>query len=174
MAEPRDKTILIVDDEPDVRRYFQQLLEDAGFNVVTACDGNEALERVRERAPDFISLDLVMPGKTGIKFFHELRRNREWSRIPVVIVTAHAGDEFGKKDINDIMENATVSGPELYLEKPVKPRHYVNTVKKILGLPAEEVVEEEEDKLRSELRDLVQGADVAKLQQALEALKKKQ
>jgi CheY-like chemotaxis protein len=173
MATPADKTILIVDDEPDVQRYFQRLLEDAGFTVVTASNGQEALESVQSKAPDFISLDLVMPEKSGIRFFHELRRNREWSRIPVVIVTAHASDEFGKQDINDIMQNTTVSGPELYLEKPVKPQHYVNTVKKILGLPTEDEVIEEEDVLRSELEGLVKGADAKKLQEALKALKDK-
>ena len=72
MAKPQDKTILVVDDEPDIVMFLSTALEEAGFNVVTAADGNEALERVKEATPDFISLDLVMPGKSGIRFFHEL------------------------------------------------------------------------------------------------------
>ena len=67
MTRPEDKTVLIVDDEPNVRDYLAQILRDAGFGVVTAGDGDEALEIIRENPPDFISLDLVMPRKSGHK-----------------------------------------------------------------------------------------------------------
>jgi CheY-like chemotaxis protein len=117
MLKPADKTILVVDDEEDVRDYFADILADAGFNVVTAADGEEALERVRERPPDFISLDLVMPRKSGIKFLYELRHNKQWAQIPVVIVTAHARDQSGEKDFQDIFEGKSFHGPKFYLEK---------------------------------------------------------
>ena len=93
MQRAEDKTILVVDDEPNVRQYLMTVLQDAGFNVVTAGDGEEALEMIKNRIPDFISLDLIMPKKSGHKLLHELRRNKQWSRIPVLIVTAHAQDE---------------------------------------------------------------------------------
>ena len=67
MTRPEDKTVLIVDDEPDVVTYFSGILERAGFHVVTASNGLEALQAVREHEPDFISLDLVMPEKSGIR-----------------------------------------------------------------------------------------------------------
>ncbi len=169
------KTILIVDDEPDVRKFFQSVLEDAGFDVEIACDGIEGLERVKNKKPDLISLDLVMPKKSGIKLFYELRKNREWSKIPVLIVTAHAKDEFGKTDFKDLMEGKTISGPQTYLEKPIKPNSYVNTIKQILKIPIEEVVEKEksQDELQKELKNLINGADKSKLQEALDLLKKK-
>jgi len=69
MPKPQDMTILVVDDEPGVVIYLKTLLEDAGFTVVTAADGNEALDHVKRRKPDLISLDLVMPKKSGIRFF---------------------------------------------------------------------------------------------------------
>ncbi len=90
MTKPEEKTVLVVDDEEDVREFLSTVLEDAGFNVVTAADGVEALERIKEKVPDFISLDLVMPKKSGIKFLYELRHNKEWIKIPVVIVTHEA------------------------------------------------------------------------------------
>ena len=77
MIKPEDKTILVVDDEPDVRTYLTMVLQDAGFNVMSASDGNEALAMVNEQKPDFISLDLVMPNKSGIRFYHELRKKKE-------------------------------------------------------------------------------------------------
>jgi CheY-like chemotaxis protein len=102
MPKPEDFTILVVDDEPDVVLYLRTLLEDAFFNVATAADGKKAMEIVRRNKPDFISLDLVMPHKSGIRFFYELRHNKEWAKIPVVIVTAHARDEKIEKDIQDL------------------------------------------------------------------------
>jgi len=85
MQQAEEKTILVVDDEPDVRQYLEMVLVDAGFKVVTANDGEEAMEKIRERKPDFISLDLVMPRKSGHRLLKELRRDRELSRIPVLI-----------------------------------------------------------------------------------------
>ena len=117
MVTPQERTILVVDDEEDVRDYFADILRDAGFQVVTAADGEEALKRVSEKIPDFISLDLVMPRKSGIKFLYELRHNRDWMNIPVVIVTAHAHDNLGKEDFRDIFQEKSFSGPKFYLDK---------------------------------------------------------
>ena len=85
MTRPQDRTVLVVDDEPNVRQYLAQILLDAGFNVVQAGDGAEALEIIREQPPDFISLDLVMPRKSGHKLLYELRKDRKLSQIPVLI-----------------------------------------------------------------------------------------
>jgi CheY-like chemotaxis protein len=160
MADPSDKTVLVVDDEPDVVFFLQTALEDAGFNVVTATNGEEALERVKEQPPDFISCDLVMPKKSGIKFLHELRRNKKWSRIPVVIVTAHARDELGSGDLREILEGKTISGPHAYLEKPVRAEGFVDIVRKELGMeerPDEEPAEPASDKVRRELREQIKN-----------------
>lgn len=169
------KTILVVDDEPDVLNYFSRILQDGGFNVITAENGFDALEKLKETKPDFISLDLVMPKKSGIRFYYELRKNRDWSRIPVMIVTAHAKDEFGKTDFTDMMEGKIVSGPETYLEKPVKPEKYVNTIRRILGLPEMEFAKPKKspNEIKDELSKLIGDADVNKLQEALDLLKKK-
>jgi DNA-binding response OmpR family regulator len=80
MAKPEDKTILVVDDEEDVREYLSMVLEDVGFRVLTSEDGNKALEQLKKEVPDFISLDLVMPGKSGMKFLVEMRRNKAWAK----------------------------------------------------------------------------------------------
>ena len=97
MTGPKDKTILVVDDEEDIREFLSTVLEDAGFGVVTAADGEEALERVEKSAPDFVSVDLVMPRKTGLEFLRELREKQEWRNIPVLVVTSHAHDDVGDR-----------------------------------------------------------------------------
>ncbi len=172
MARPQDKTVLVVDDEPNVRDYLAQILLDAGFNVVTAGDGNEALERIRESPPDFISLDLVMPRKSGHKLLYELRKDRSLSRIPVLIVTAHAQDELGEGDLRDIVDNRVISGPGVYLEKPVKPLDYVRCVQRALDL---EETPEDRDRisLQEELQRVLPSAEPHALRRALEALKNK-
>ena len=65
MAESPPKTVLVVDDEEDVRKFLSMALKEAGFNVVTANDGFEALDQVKKQKPDLISLDLVMPKRSG-------------------------------------------------------------------------------------------------------------
>ncbi len=173
MARPEDKTVLVVDDEPDVRRYLSTLLKDAGFNVLTAADGDEALQIIREKRPDFISLDLVMPRKSGHKLLYELRKEKDLSRMPVLIITAHAQDELGKGDLADLFANKVLSGPGAYLEKPVRPLDYVRCVQRALGI--EETAEvESKVNLVEALRQEMQQADAEALRQALETLKKKQ
>jgi len=172
MVTAEEKTVLVVDDEPDVRDYLAQILEDAGFRVRTAGDGIEALDAIRADPPDFISLDLVMPGKSGHKLLYELRKDRRLSRIPVLIVTAHARDELGAGDLRDIVDNRLISGPGVYLEKPVKPLDYVRCVQQALGI---EEAPQDEDRisLQEELRRSLPDAEPHALRRALEALKQK-
>ena len=171
MPTASDKTVLVVDDEPNVREYLAQILRDADFNVLTASDGNEALELIRKQPPDFISLDLVMPGMSGQELLYELRKDQDLSRIPVLVVTAHAQDELGKGDLEDLMENRVISGPGTYLEKPVRPLDYVRSVQRALGL--EEAPDDEERiNLQEELEDELSKAEPHALRRALAALKK--
>jgi CheY-like chemotaxis protein len=168
----RDKTVLVVDDEPNVRDYLGQILRDAGFHVVTACDGDEALALIRENPPDFISLDLVMPRKSGHRLLYELRKDKALARIPVVVVTAHARDELGEQDLKDIMQNRVVSGPGVYLEKPVKPLDYVRCVQRALGIE-ESPNDAERITLQEELQRQLPVAEPGALRRALEALRKR-
>lgn len=173
MPRAEDKTILVVDDEPNVRQYLASLLEDAGFNVKTAQDGEEALEMIKQQRPDFISLDLIMPRKSGHRLLYELKRNTELSRIPVLIVTAHAQDELGKEDLRDILDNLVMSGPGTYLEKPVAPLTYVRSIQRALGIEESAEVAGKIG-LKEELQRKIQSASPDALRQALEALKKQE
>jgi CheY-like chemotaxis protein len=173
MARPEEKTVLVVDDEEDVREYFAMALEDAGFDVQRAGNGNEALERIKERTPDFISLDLVMPEKSGIKLLYELRQNSDWKKIPFVVVTAHARDDAGRGDLEEILSSRTFSGPKMYLEKPVEAEQYVAFICEQLGVEHEgEPAQKDAAKLRGELQELMKSSDPEKLAEAVRLLKK--
>jgi two-component system alkaline phosphatase synthesis response regulator PhoP len=169
MSKTLNKRILVVDDEADVREYLKAALEDAGFEVETACDGLEALEKIRLNPPDLISLDLVMPKHSGVKCYRELQKDKTLSKIPVLTVTGHARDELGKADF----EEMTMSGPGVYLEKPVSSQKYVSAVRKLLGMEPLETSEKKGDDLQKTLAEALKGADTKALQRALEALKKK-
>lgn len=173
MAEPNDYLVLVVDDEDDIRRFLSVALEDAGFQVETAENGKLALEKVKERRPDFISLDLVMPGGSGIAFLHELRRNKDWIHIPVMVVTGHASDELGKVDLDNALEGRLLSGPGMYLEKPVTPKKYVGAVLKTLDLEPQEALEPTAEDLSAEVKEAMKGVPADKLAEVLALLKKK-
>lgn len=164
-----NKRILVVDDEEDVRDYLKTALEDDGFEVETANDGLEALEAVRRNPPDLISLDLVMPRHSGAKFYRELQKDKALHKIPVLVVTGHARDELGRADFDEL----TMSGPGVYLEKPVRPSSYVSAVRKLLYMEIADSREPGPDQLRKELADALGGADRVALERALEALRKK-
>jgi CheY-like chemotaxis protein len=167
MSDERPRRVLVVDDEPDVRSYLKNALTDAGFLVETAADGLEALEAVRRDPPDLISLDLVMPRHSGAKFYRELQKDRHLAKIPVLTVTGHARDELGRADF----EEMTMSGPGVYLEKPVRPDTYVSAVCRLLGIERPE--EPPPGDLREELSRALSEADQDALQRALDALRKK-
>jgi CheY-like chemotaxis protein len=173
MAKASDFLVLVVDDEDDIRAYLSVALEDAGFRVATAADGRAALAAVKQARPDFISLDLVMPGGSGIAFLHELRRRREWINIPVMVLTGHAQDELGRADLARALEGKLLSGPQTYLEKPVTPESYVAAVCQTLGLPAPAAAPAEEGALRTEAAELLRGAPREKLAEVLALLKEK-
>ncbi len=146
------------------------------MHVVTAHDGAQALDRIRQAPPDLISLDLVMPGKSGIRLLHELRKHPEWSRIPVIIVSGHARDEAVKRDLADVLKDSSISGPSVYLEKPVTPQHYLEQISLVLGvaLGAGPVQEDRAGKLRKELESALRGADEETLAGLLEGLRASQ
>lgn len=115
-----------VDDEPDVTELVQFHLERAGFDVVTAATGREALEQVRLVKPDLILLDLMLPDIDGFGVCEILRRQIETATIPIIILTAwatrdarHLGLELGALD---------------YMTKPFSPKALVDRVRHLLSL----------------------------------------
>ena len=83
--EPR--TILVVDDELSIRILYREELEEEGYAVITASDGDEALRKIRSEKPDLITLDIRMPGMDGIEVLHRIREMDK--EIPVIMSTAY-------------------------------------------------------------------------------------
>ena len=122
-----NKTILIIDDEPDTLTYFSSLLQDNGFNTVLAENGDEGLKKVKEAKPDLITLDITMPEKSGVRCYRELRENPDLASIPVVIVTGVAKDFK-----NFISSRRQVPPPDGFISKPIDKQELLATVSKFL------------------------------------------
>ena len=117
------KKILAVDDEKHIVRLVQVNLERAGYTVVTANDGKEALQKVEEENPDLVVLDVMMPYMDGFEVLQNLRRSPNTRDIPVIMLTAKAQDA-------DVFKGWQ-SGVDCYLTKPFNPMELLSFVKRI-------------------------------------------
>ena len=86
------KTVLVVDDEPDVRISVGQVLEMSGYKVIQAENGLDCLKKLQHVTPDLLVLDIMMPGMSGWDVAAKLRENPSWSDIPIVFLTAKGDD----------------------------------------------------------------------------------
>ncbi len=118
---PLMRTILVVDDEPKILTVARDYLEHAGYAVLTARDGREAVETARRRRPDLVVLDIGLPELDGLEVTRELRRE---SSIPIVMLTAR-DDELDKLLGLEL-------GADDYLTKPFSPRELVARVRAVL------------------------------------------
>jgi CheY-like chemotaxis protein len=127
------KKILVIDDEPDMIAFLATLLEDNGYETISAVDGEEGLEKVKSEKPDLITLDLLMPNKTGIKMFRELRKDAEIADTPVVMVTGFGKDDVPSMDFKEWVQKRAIRAPEAYIEKPVDKDVLLDAIKKAVG-----------------------------------------
>jgi CheY-like chemotaxis protein len=122
------RKILVIDDEPDVVSYLSAFLEDEGFEVLTASNGPDGLGLARKETPDLITLDITMPGMSGIEVLTSLRRDDQLCSIPVVIITGVTS--FGK-----LTDYRAVRAPEGFMQKPIDLVLLLSTIEGILDSP---------------------------------------
>lgn len=117
--------ILVCDDERHIVRLIQVNLERQGWEVVTAFDGKEGLEKIRSEKPNLVVLDVMMPYMDGFEVLKSLRREPETEQLPVIMLTAKAQDK-------DVFEGYHY-GADMYLTKPFNPMELVTFVKRIIA-----------------------------------------
>ena len=125
--------ILVVDDERDVVRYISMVLEDEDYDVDTALNGKEALNYIKEKPPDLICLDVMMPGESGLTLFKKLREEESFRNIPVFIISAV--EKEAEFDITNYISDVNIIPPERYFEKPIVVDRLLNAVKETIGEP---------------------------------------
>jgi CheY-like chemotaxis protein len=120
------KRILLVDDEPEFRHIQALALRHAGYEVLEAADGLDAVQAAHEHVPDLILLDLRLPGMPGTEAVDLIRLGKRTAHLPVIALSAHGLPESARGE-------ARAAGFNAYLEKPIDPRRVVDVVREWVG-----------------------------------------
>lgn len=123
-----NKTILIVEDDPDVRHGMHVRLKANHYDVVFAADGMASIAEARKHKPDLIILDLGLPAGDGFSVMERLKANDSLSLVPVIVVSA--------RDRSANMERALKAGAKAFLQKPVDNAELLAVIRKTLKEPA--------------------------------------
>ncbi|MFH1809362.1 MAG: response regulator [Pseudomonadota bacterium] len=121
-------TILVVDDEPDIRAFLSMLFEDHGYTVHSVENGKLAWQHVQRQRPDLITLDVAMPEQSGVRFFRDMKESESFRDIPIILVTG-VDDKFE----SFISSRRQVPPPEGYHRKPIVREHLLEQVRQLLG-----------------------------------------
>ncbi|MFY9895711.1 MAG: response regulator [Xanthobacteraceae bacterium] len=120
------RRVLVVDDDPAVRKSFDRVLTGKGYAVITAENGEEALRKLNEEKYDLVYSDIRMPGMSGLEVAEKVRARRPWT--PVVIITGYG------TDIAE--ERAKAAGVSKFLHKPLSPAMIEDSARDVLAVPA--------------------------------------
>lgn len=121
------KNILIVEDEPDTVTFLTTLLRDNGYTTRSAGDGDEARKLLAAEKPDLVTIDIVMPNKSGVRLYKEMRENPDLKDIPVLFVS-------GLTDFKVFMSKIKpLPDPTAFVEKPLEEKAVLEAVKRALG-----------------------------------------
>ena len=122
------KKILIVEDETDPKRFLELLFNENGYETATASDGREALSMVKSFNPDVVTLDIIMPEESGVKFYRDLKKEPEYADLPVIIITGISRyKDLFKRDF------APMPKPFAFMEKPIDSEALVGKVQEAIG-----------------------------------------
>jgi len=121
------KTILLADDEPQLRKLVRTTLDDPAYRILEASNGIEALELARQALPELIVLDWMMPGMSGVEVLRALRQNLATAHIPVIMLTA--------REPETDQEPGGALHTYAYLIKPFSPLELLDKVQEVLMEP---------------------------------------
>ncbi len=118
------RTVLLVDDEPNIILSLEFLIEQAGYEVRIARDGEAALKSIEERKPDLILLDVMLPKRDGFDVCERIRANPAWNDIRIIMLTAKGRDSEREKGL--------ALGADAYITKPFSTREAMEQIKRFL------------------------------------------
>ena len=128
------KKVLVVDDDPDVRLFSVTVLEENGYTPLEAAYGEEGLKMIKKEKPELIILDVLMPRQSGIRLYRELKTDKSFKDIPIIILSGIAKKTFlrSQKALTEF-GGKEVPEPKIYLEKPVEPEILAGEINNILA-----------------------------------------
>ena len=119
------RSVLVVDDEPNIARSLEFLMDQAGYEVRVANDGEQALRAIEDQRPDLVLLDLMIPKRDGYEVCQAIRENPNWRDIHIIMLTAKGQEAERERGIE--------VGADDYVTKPFSTRALVEKVKGVLG-----------------------------------------
>jgi CheY-like chemotaxis protein len=122
--------ILIIDDDVDIVEAEKALLENSGYEVISAFDGKEGYRKIRELRPDLVILDVIMASPTeGFELTRQLKKDEDLASIPIVMITSvRRDDQSSRPLVEEVLPQI-----EAYIEKPIRPEQILSTLKRILS-----------------------------------------
>ncbi len=130
MAEEKRKVVVCIEDEPEMIDLVKLILGRKGFELIGAVGGREGLETVRQRKPDLVLLDLMMPDMDGWEVYQQMKTDDELKNIPVIVVTAKA------QSIDKVL-GLHIAKVDDYVTKPFGPQELLQSVNKVLKIQPE-------------------------------------
>lgn len=125
--------VLVVDDEPSFRFFLKALFETEGHRVATGRNAGEGLARLRETAPDLITLDVMMPQRGGLEMYRALKAHEEWKDIPVIMLSGVKSEAYAHALAMSGVTGETLPEPFAYVEKPPQPEELLRLARSALG-----------------------------------------
>jgi len=128
---PIQRTVLVIDDDSNVREVLQMALEDCGYRVLCAPDGEVGISRALKEAPDLVIVDMMMPVVSGFVVLERLKQQHQFA-VPIIMLTGNESDQQRLY--------AEFLGVDVYLNKPVRRTHLLEAVSRFCPLPIEAIV----------------------------------
>jgi CheY-like chemotaxis protein len=129
---------MIIDDEPDILTYLTAVLEDSGYKTCTTDGAENVVDAVKRCQPDLILLDIMMPEKSGLSVYCELRQTPGIGNLPVALIS---GVEKASGILNgafsDRIDNSSVAPPDGFIEKPIQMEKLIDVIAALLDLKGE-------------------------------------
>ena len=130
----KKKTVLIVEDELDMRIFISTLLETSGYHPVLTRDGAEGMRKAKDVGPDLIILDVMMPGEGGVQMYRQLKTDKNLCEIPVIMLSAVAQKTFAHylNMVNARLKDP-IPDPDAYIEKPPEAEDLLKLTTALIG-----------------------------------------
>ena len=130
----KKKTVLVVEDELDMRIFISTLLETSGYQPIMTRDGKEGLHKAKDICPDLIILDVMMPGEGGVQMYRHLKTDKTLCNIPVIMLSAITRKTFTHylNMVNARLKDP-IPDPDAYVEKPPEAEDLLRIATSLIG-----------------------------------------
>ena len=131
----KGKRILVIDDERSIVIYLTTVLEDHGYEVVSALDAEEGAAAARASRPDLVCMDIMMPKQSGIGLYQDFKKDKNMSSVPVIFISAfnHIRDLRDPIAFRKMIPDLKIPKPEVCLEKPIQVPVFLEKIEELIG-----------------------------------------